>query len=277
MKRFLYKVIYFLFAVFNNKTVAAAAEEIDVVIPVISKDLPVLPLCLEGVRACVQHPIKNIYIIAPPEKEIQDFCAARGLVYAEEKNVTGITPEELRLPVPCDGKVIDRSGWLLQQLAKLSGAVGTCRNYLCIDADHVLLQPHTFISRDGTPVFYMSHEYHRPYYDMLAKLTGLTKTSPLSYVAHKMIINREQLASLHRCIHSRTHKPWRKAIVDLYDRTQVSGFSEYETYGCFVKDKIKLPWAQRTSRYSDLADYDSLVKRFGKRYKAVTFPEYYNH
>jgi hypothetical protein len=92
-----------------------------------------------------------------------------------------------------------------------------------------------------------------------------------------MIINKEQLASLHRCIYERTHENWLKAIVSAYDRTQVSGFSEYETYGNFVKEKLKLPWKQRTSRYNDLADYNSLVKRFGKRYKSVTFPEYYNH
>ncbi|MDR3134079.1 MAG: DUF6492 family protein [Prevotellaceae bacterium] len=277
MKKFLHKAIYWLYSVFNDRTIAPAMEEIDVVIPVIEKDLPVLPLCLEGVRTCVPHPIKNIYIVAPPQEEIRSFCEANGLVYVDEKSITGITPEELDMKITCDGKVIDRSGWLMQQLIKFSGAVGTCRNYLCIDADHVLLQPHTFISQSGKPVFYMSYERHRPYYDMIIKLTGLERTSRLSYVAHKMIINREQLASLHRYIHGRRNENWLQAIVDAYDRTQVSGFSEYETYGCFVKDKIKLPWKQRTSRYTDLADYNSLVKRFGKRYKSVTFPEYYNH
>ena len=277
MKRFLHKVIYWLYSVFNDKAIAAATEEIDVIIPVIKKDLPVLPLCLQGVRACVQHPIKNIYIVAPPQKEILSFCETNGFVYLNEQDVTGITPEELNMQITCDGKIIDRTGWLMQQLINLSGAIGTCRNYLCIDADHVLLQPHTFISQNGKSVFYMSHEIHQPYYDIRTKLTGIVKRGKLSYVAHKMIINREQLASLHRCIHDRTNENWLKAIIAAYDRTQISGFSEYETYGNFVKDKIKLPWKQRTSYYKDLADYDSLVKRFGKRYKSVTFPEYYNH
>ncbi|MDR2359061.1 MAG: DUF6492 family protein [Prevotellaceae bacterium] len=277
MKRFLHKVIYWLYSVFNDKTIAAATEEIDVVIPVIKKDLPVLPLCLQGVRTCVKHPIKNIYIVAPPQAEILSFCASNGLTYIDEQSVTGITPEELNMKITCGGKIIDRSGWLVQQFIKLSGDIGTCRNYLCIDADHVLLQPHTFISQNGKPVFYMTHESHQPYYKMLTKLTGIVKRGKRSYVAHKMIINKEQLASLHRCIHSRTNENWLQAIIAAYDRTQVSGFSEYETYGNFVKDKLKLPCKQRTSRYKDLADYNSLVKRFGKNYKSVTFPEYYNH
>ncbi|MDR2802155.1 MAG: hypothetical protein LBB31_02935, partial [Prevotellaceae bacterium] len=84
MKRFLYKVNYWLYSIFNNRTIAAATEEIDVVIPVIKKDLPVLSLCIEGVRTCVQHPIKNIYIVAPPQQEILSFCESNGLVYVDE-------------------------------------------------------------------------------------------------------------------------------------------------------------------------------------------------
>ena len=46
----------------------------DVVIPIIAKDLRILPLCLEGVRRCVAHPIKQIYIVAPSQPEIIEFC-----------------------------------------------------------------------------------------------------------------------------------------------------------------------------------------------------------
>ena len=42
-------------------------EPIDVVIPIIAKDLKILPLCLEGVKNCVRHTIKQIYIVAPEQ------------------------------------------------------------------------------------------------------------------------------------------------------------------------------------------------------------------
>jgi hypothetical protein len=276
--KLLHKINYFFFSLFNTTKVTPADEEIDVIIPVTGKDMRVLPLCLEGIKTCVRHPVKNIYIVAPPQDEIISFCKTNGLTYVNEASVFGFSPKELDLQITSDdGIKEDRSGWLFQQLIKLSGAIGTCRNYLCIDADHVLLQPHTFIDRRGTPVFYMNYDKHQPYYAILRKLTGAVKPAKLSYVAHKMIMNKEQVALLHNRIREHCRQDWLKAIVANYDRTQISGFSEFETYGHFVTEKIKLPWKQRSASYRKLADYRSLVKQFGKRYRSITFPEFYNH
>jgi hypothetical protein len=278
MKRFSRIINYWLFSFFNNTKTEASQEEIDVIIPVIKKDLRILPLCIEGVKTCVKNPVKDIYIVAPPQEEIVTFCKNSGLLYINEASVVGFTPRELNLTITNrDGTTSDRSGWLYQQFIKLSGTVGTCRNYLCIDADHILLQPHVFLNKSGTPVFYMSSGRHQPYYDMIQKLTGSFKLSTMSYVAHKMIMNKEQITSLHEHIQDYTHENWIKSIISRYDRTQISGFSEFEIYGNFIQNKILLPWKQHAATYKYLADYQNLVKRFGKKYRSITFPEYYNH
>ena len=73
------KIRYRLFAWKKFPKLEASEEAIDVVIPIIRKDLKILPLCLEGVRRCVAHPFAAIYIVAPAEEEIIRFCKANQL------------------------------------------------------------------------------------------------------------------------------------------------------------------------------------------------------
>ncbi len=278
MKNVLRKINYLLFSLFDTQKITPSGQEIDVIIPVVKKDLFVLPLCLEGVKLCVAHPVRAIYIVAPNEKEIVSFCGEHRLTYVDETTVFGFGPKELNLKITSPGgTTTDRSGWLFQQLIKLAGTIGTCENYLCIDADHILLQPHAFISENDEPVFYMSPERHRPYYDMIGRLMGSVALAKLSYVAHKMIFNKELVGALQKHIGNHTGKDWVSAIVERYDKTQISGFSEFETYGNFVISKTTLPWKQHAETYKKLDSYVNLSGRFGKKYRSITFPEYYNH
>lgn len=240
-------------------------EAIDVVIPVVAKDLGTLPLCIEGVRRQVRHPIENIYLVAPDDERVKQFCREHGLVYVEETTVLGFGPKALGLG--------DRSGWLFQQFVKLSGRVGTCRHYLCIDADHVLIRPHVFLSANDETVFYMSYECHRPYYENIHRLFPGLPLANLSYVAHKMLFSKDQLEALHRCL-ERGGKTWWEAVLDSYDRTQGSGFSEFELYGNFVQKKLLRPWLQKRLPNSRMADYDTLVKRYSAGRASLTFPQY---
>jgi len=76
-----------------------STEPIDVIIPIVAKDLQTLPLCLQGVRRQVQNTIKDIYIVAPQQQEITDFCARNGLIYVDEASVFGYSPRQLGLKI----------------------------------------------------------------------------------------------------------------------------------------------------------------------------------
>jgi hypothetical protein len=271
--------LYKLFDFVDFRKIPASNQEIDIIIPLIKKDLDVFPLCLEGIKNCVSNPVKNIFVVAPPLMEIVSFCENHNLIFVDEDSVLGFSPKMIGLKILNDNGVLsDRSGWLFQQLIKLSGnKISTCDNYLCIDSDHILLQPHTFISTKNKPVFYMSSELHRPYYDNLKKIIGDIKLSKLSYVSHKMVFNKQEVENLQNYISKRHSCDWRQAIVNNYDRKQPSGFSEFELYGNFVKNKITTPWRERALKYSEISDYKTLVKQYGKRYRAITFPEYLNY
>lgn len=81
------KIRYRLFAWQRFPKLKPSTEPIDVVIPIIAKDLHILPLCLEGVRHQVPHPIRQIYIVAPAQQEIIQFCEERQLVFVDEMYV----------------------------------------------------------------------------------------------------------------------------------------------------------------------------------------------
>lgn len=269
------KIKYRLFAWRRFPELKPSGEAIDVVIPIVTKDLHVLSLCLEGVRHCVVHPIKQIYIVAPAQKEIMDFCQANGLQFVNEQDVLGFGPKELDLQITMtDGRMRDRSGWLFQQLIKLSGKVGTCQHYLCIDADHVLIRPHVFLTEDEKTVFYMSYEEHLPYYENIHRLLPSLPLDSLSYVDHKMLFDKAQLERLHEALQQESGFPWVETIVKRYDRHCEAGFSEFELYGNFVTEKVQRPWLQKRLPYKKMADYATLQQRYQSQRWSLTFPDY---
>lgn len=270
-----------------------STEPIDVIIPIVAKDLQTLPLCLQGVRCQVQNTIKDIYIVAPQQQEITDFCARNGLIYVDEASVFGYSPRQLGLKVSpphtahdADAKPLDRSGWLFQQFVKLSGAIGTCRHYLCIDADHILIRPHVFLAEGGETVLYMSYEQHQPYYDIIHRLFPELHLAPLSFVAHKMLFDKELLLELQQEL-TQSLPPggdgggfpaWQFAILNKLDRSEISGFSEFETYGNYALAKQSLilrPWQQKRLKRKHIADYDTLCRKYAQPYRwTLTFPDY---
>lgn len=272
------KIRYRLFSWRRFPPLKPSLEAIDVVIPIIAKDLHILPLCLEGVRHCVSHPIEQIYIVAPAETAILQFCQEHGVQFVNEASIFGFPPKALQLIIrDSQGRTRDRSGWLFQQLVKLSGKVGTCRHYLCIDADHVLIHPHVFLTDDERTVFYMSYEEHQPYYDNINRLIPTLSSkglSPLSYVAHKMLFDKEQLQILHQKLTGQYGLPWIETIVQSYDRQCHAGFSEFELYGNFVTHKVLRPWLQKRLPYHKLADYDTLQRKYSNSRWSLTFPDY---
>ena len=261
----------FLFQRIPYKPIIPILDEIDVVIPITKKDLAVLPLCLEGVRTKVSNRIKDIYIVAAPSEEIKNVCDAYRCKFVDENTVLGFKPSDLNLIIAGG---LDRSGWLFQQFIKLSGALGTCENYLCIDADHILINPHTFLSKDGKPVFYMSLDNHQPYFDMISRVSTVLRHSLLSYVSHKMLFNKHHVMNLQRDIEKQTGEIWYRGVLDNYDKNEVSGFSEFELYGNYIDDKIKRPWKQKALKKNEMSNFTDLCRRYGNKYNSLTIPDY---
>lgn len=279
--RFVRRCFYQIFKIFvrSFKTMPKAntTEKIDIIIPVIEKDLHILPLCLEGIRKCINNHIDNIYIVAPHNENIIEFSKRNNLTYIDELSVLGYSADSLKLMI---NNIGDRSGWLFQQLIKLSGNIGDNRYFIVIDSDHILIRPHTFLTLDNNPVFYMSHESHYPYYENYKRLFGYFPFSTLSYVSHKMIFDKEELKKYHAEIEKKHPNlgRWDKIIRTLYNKNELSGFSEFECYGHFYsKEKIRFPWFQQALYYKQIDSYVELKKRYERKCLSLTFPAYFNN
>lgn len=275
-------IAYDVLSLLPSKMPKAGTEPIDVVIPVIAKDMDILPLCLEGLRSNCNNRIGGIYLVAPALQEIMDFADANGLTFVDEGAVLGYGPRDIGF---IDRSGNDRSGWIFQQLLKLSGNVGTNRYYVTIDADHILMRPHTFLTERNECVFYMSKEYYFPYYLTQQALTGQFPYQWLSYISHKMVFDKEQLQALHRQIETShggqsPRESWDRVIVDTLKATPLSSFSEFELYGhCYpATRKLRLPWRQTELRKSPKQQItcEELAALYPKAL-SITFPDYRKH
>ncbi|MEI6576789.1 MAG: hypothetical protein WCO63_11480 [Bacteroidota bacterium] len=270
-------ILYTLWTLFKHEIPKnELCLRIDVVILVIEKDLEILPLCIEGIKINVIHNIENIYIVAPEIESIKQFCRSNNLVYVCENEVLGYSPDKINYFVHNN---FNRSGWIFQQLVKLSGKVGTARYYLVIDSDHILLSPHSFITDDNLMIFYQSSEFHFQYYKMNRQLIGSYRNSLFSFVSHKMLFDKEEIHRLHSEI-EKNHRnifQWDEIIISNLDKKEMSCFSEFELYGNYIsrKQKISFPWRQKSLRKDKFMAYNDLKKRYAK-YWSVTFPSYLN-
>lgn len=268
--------VYYQFYKLTSKKYVIPAKEvvIDVVIPFLQPDAEVLLLCIQGVRHCVNHKIDKIYVVSPETDLVKKLCEDNDAVFVDETKVMGYGSEAVSFHTDTGE---DRSDWIFQQLLKLSGKIGENRYFLVIDADHVLVRPHTFISQDGRFVFYRSSDHHIPYYNTLESLTGFTDYGffTFSYVSRKMIFDKEILAELRETLAGRSCKEWDRAIIESLENGELTTFSEFELYGNYVPDekKISLPWLTKVLSSARLAPYEKLVDKYSGKFLALTFPD----
>jgi hypothetical protein len=275
--RIWYMKVFIGIKVVGNKCLISKLK-LSVVIPVVEKDLLVLPYVVESIRIYLKHPIDKILIIGPNKENIASGCKKLNCVFINETKVGPIQKSDIDYVV--DG--VDRSGWLYQQILKLSAdKLVNTDDYLIMDADTVLTSPICF-EKDDNIIFDCSTEKHLPYYEMYQRLIGVKPESKVSFVAHHMLINNKILSEMKNCIEMASRMNWYKAIMDELDRKEISGFSEFETYGNYF---FKTNANRMIFRFWDnfevgprmLARYSVLeiLKLFEYKYLTVSFHSYF--
>lgn len=246
---------------------------LDVIIPLVAPDMEIFPLCLAGIRKNISNKIKNIYVVAPDTETVRNVCKEYGLIYVNENRILGYSAKDIDY-VTEDGK--NRSGWLFQQLLKLSGAIGDCDNFITVDSDHILVNPHVFLTYDGKFVMYQSDEYNNEYYRMNRRIVNNLKKYRYSFVAHKMIFNKKILNDLKESIQRRTGEEWDRAIIHNINRKETSSFSEFELYGHFVDNKLKrlFYWNERSLDRCNLTSFEELCNIYHSNL-SITFSKYF--
>ena len=132
-----------------------------------------------------------------------------------------------------------RGGWYYQQFLKMV----FCRKctgqyYMSWDMDTVPLRDIKLFDDEGKPVFGMKNEYNPGYFNTIEKLLGLKKMVDGSFISEHMVFNKNYMEELIGLLNEEKGDSFWKKIIESIDDDYISlGFSEFETYGTFIKDR----------------------------------------
>ena len=249
---------------------------IDVVIPTIEKDFDTFKYVLPYIKKNLRHPIGEIIVVCPPSKIIESFCAKNGCRFVNENTVLPITIKDIHFT----GGGVDRSGWIFQQLLKWSGDT-LCKNefFLIADSDTVLARPQVFRYKGKVIMPCGSDPCHLPYYRSFTKLLGEKVDPVINFTCHHSLFSKSILRDLKDRIEKEHHKVWYEAILSVLDPNEGACISEYGTYGQFVfryyRDQVRLEhWCNLSLPAKQIKDAGRLTKKYGRRYKAISFHSY---
>ncbi len=207
---------------------------IDVFIPYHVKDCHALPYAVASVfRHLVPRPARVLCVGAGlPEGSAQAVRAAGGELL-DEAQVEGLPARSAMTDIVVNGQV--RTGWYYQQLLKWAfRRLARTPAYVVLDADSVLVAP-LVLWRDGQYILDRSEQHHLPYFTVFEQLFGWRPAPAASFIINYQIIDVGLLDALIAEIEARAGgQPWHQRIMALVDRRELSGFSEFETYGYWM-------------------------------------------
>lgn len=215
-----------------------------------ARDLPVLEITARKLPEMVC--CRRLHVVAPAGdcRQIQRRLGQEICVVAEDDFIPGMTIGGVRdLKAPGFPKI---AGWYFQQLLKLQFAFVEPEEdfYLIWDADTVPLRPMRFFDPDGRMLLTQASEYHAPYFETYRRLLGTEPHREFSFIAQHMLVQksvaREMLAAIERHVPGEDGWAW-KIMRTLPTDQGLQTFSEYETYGHYIKNHYpdRVRWISR--------------------------------
>jgi len=202
---------------------------VSIVIPLAEKDIEILTHLVPSLRR-IRHKIVDVNIISRNSERIIAICRSLDIHFVDEATLLGFDKDEIHYS-PLG---VDRSGWVFQQLLKLSAyKICKCDDYIVIDADTILVRDIQF-RRGSKYIFYASEEWHRPYFNSFFILFKYRAPSRWSLTSHMMIFNRQLLAELQDELVRIHNTPWHVCYLQALDQTELSSISDYDTYANWV-------------------------------------------
>jgi hypothetical protein len=235
--------------------------EFDTVMCCIPRDLAIARLAVDGVAKNVKT--KKILILT----RASAFAACRNVLgedvdLIDERDCTGgMSLEQLCKRGDIYG-FPKRASWYFQQFVKLGySLLGSSDGYYLIwDCDTIPLRPIAFFTEDGRPLYTMAEENHAPYFDTYERLFGYRPEYTGSFISQHIMVNSAIAREMIRDISQRHAEApsWSWAIINNLARVKSGSlFSEYETYGNYVKSKYPdriasrhLEWLREGAAYA---------------------------
>ncbi len=198
----------------------------DVFIPCAAKDIGVLPLCVAAIREHCEPKVGRIIVVSAKNPELPDvkwLCE------------DSVIPDLTFATMP---KIfytsVNRTGWYFQQFLKYGvSSFSMDEHYAVVDSDLILIARRELLKDTGKPVLQRSGQWHQPYFDTFRKLLGFDATHQMSFIADHMVFNVGSVRRLMTAM-ERPGVAWWRAILQHIHGTNISEFSDYETYGQWI-------------------------------------------
>jgi len=202
----------------------------------IVRDLPVYRITFESLRTHLPDAEVHVIIRKEDFKKFRNACGDELIMWDEAKMIPTMSLLELsKLPLPF---FPEGAGWYFQQFLKFSfvNVSNNDTHFLIWDADTILLRPLDFFDESGRPIYTRAEEYNHPYFETFLALLGIVPKREFSFISQHQIIDKKILRQLLAEVESRNGgKSWPWAIMGNLKGIGTNLFSEYETYGHYVK------------------------------------------
>ena len=247
----------------KNPIIPFSNKKIDVVIPLVEKDLETVVYTIQSIRQLVMHPLGNIYIVSPPSNKIIHFARQNQCIYVDERSL------------PPFQEVKKHGGWMIQQFLKLSmDSIVKEEHYLVIDADTIFLRPQVFDDR-GKYIANVHWDFCQKRKLFTQELLGNNSIWKLDFVTHHMLFSKKILKNMKDHITRKHHKEWATAISDLVEKDKDRGFSEYDIYATYLTEFSQEPFtfvsnANITIHRDLLPRLPALLQAYAAEYKTVS-------
>lgn len=201
-------------------------------------DFPILEITARKIR---EHlPFSALCVVVPDKDclEIRSRLGGEARVIPENEFIPGMKISQL---YPLNLQRFPKgAGWYFQQLLKLQYAFVEPEDdyYLIWDADTVPLRPMRFFDSAGRMLLTKANEYHAPYFDTYRRLFGEEPNREFSFIAQHMLVQKSVAREMLKRIEQRTggDHNWAWKIMRSLPSAGDNLFSEYETYGHYVKN-----------------------------------------
>jgi hypothetical protein len=260
----------------------AAPERVDVVTTCLKRDLPKLALAAQNLRRFV--PMKQLHVITV-RRDFACFRDALGgdaILLDENEMIPGMTLPALKV-IPL-ARFSQGPGWYFQLLLKYQFAFLKTEDdhYLIWDADTVPLRPMEFFDAQGRMLLTKAREFHPPYFSTYERLLGRPAPREFSFIAQHMLVRksilREMLAEIER--HCPGDENWAWKIMRNLTGEGSNRFSEFETYGHYLKEKHPelavfrdLPWLRHGANECGRHPSPAALAGLGEKYFFASFED----
>jgi hypothetical protein len=219
-----------------------------IVVPCRSRDLLIF-------RKVVPNIIKfidvNKFVIICPYKDIRKFKSCLGNNFefiAEDDLIPEVTKKKL-----LGLKIIEfpqAVGWYYQQFLKMhySFVNPSEEYYLIWDSDTIPLRKMKLFTEDGKIIMTKADEFHKPYFETYYNLLGQQAQREFSMIAQHMMVNKSRMREMISQFADPNY-PWPLTVLDKLTISGKNRFSEYETFGHYMKIKypgevifVNRPW-----------------------------------